>query len=35
MAILMIVKVVVDILWIVTAFRAPTSAWFNQNRVQR
>ena len=35
MAVLMIAKVVVDILWIVTAFRAPTSAWFNQNRVQR
>ncbi|RLZ03619.1 hypothetical protein CWC38_04705 [Kocuria tytonicola] len=32
---LALVKVVVDILWIVTAFKAPTTAWFNQNRVQR
>ncbi|WP_144828248.1 hypothetical protein [Kocuria rhizophila] len=30
-----LVKVVVDILWIVTAYKAPTTAWFNQNSVQR
>lgn len=30
-----VVKIVVDILWIVTAYKAPTTAWFNQNSVQR
>ena len=30
-----VLKLIVDILWIVTAFKAPTTAWFNQNRVQR
>ncbi|MDO4255834.1 MAG: hypothetical protein Q4C90_01480 [Kocuria sp.] len=30
-----VIKIIVDILWIVTAFKAPTTAWFNQNRVQR
>ena len=30
-----IIKIVVDILWIVTAFKAPNTAWFNQNQVQR
>ncbi|RLY94175.1 hypothetical protein EAE32_02855 [Kocuria tytonicola] len=30
-----VVKIIVDILWIVTAFKAPTTAWFNQDRVQR
>ncbi|MCR4526561.1 hypothetical protein NUV30_09285 [Kocuria rhizophila] len=33
--VLSVIKLIVDILWIVTAYKAPTSAWFNQNRVQR
>ena len=33
--VLVVAKLIVDILWIVTAYKAPTSAWFNQNRVQR
>lgn len=32
---LALVKVVVDILWIVTAYKAPTTAWYKQNQVQR
>ncbi|WP_144941117.1 hypothetical protein [Kocuria salsicia] len=35
MIVLALLKVVVDILWIVTAYKAPTTAWFNQNSVQR
>ncbi|WP_295109933.1 hypothetical protein [uncultured Kocuria sp.] len=35
MVVLALLKVVVDILWIVTAYKAPTSAWFTQNQVQR
>ncbi|WP_290500016.1 hypothetical protein [Kocuria sp. UBA5001] len=35
MIVLALLKVVVDILWIVTAYKAPTSAWFTQNQVQR
>lgn len=35
MIVLALLKVVVDILWIVTAYKASTSAWFTQNQVQR
>lgn len=35
MILLVVVKIVVDIIWIVTAFKAPNTAWFKQNQVQR
>lgn len=32
MAVIAVLKIIVDIVWIVTAFRAPNSAYFAQNR---
>ncbi|MDO4918157.1 hypothetical protein [Kocuria sp.] len=35
MVLLTVVKIIVDILWIVTAYRAPNTAWFKQHQIQR